>query len=247
MAGHAHVRPALGRTGLKETDVSPRKLVLIGDGEFAEIAYEYFTHDSPYDVVAFAVESAYLSRDELFGLPVVSLERLPDLHSPAEADAFVAVTNTQLNRVRTRLFHAMRAQGYRLASYVSSRAFVWHNVQMGDNCFIFENNVIQYHVQLGDNVVLWSGNHVGHRSVIRSNCFITSHVVISGYCDVGENCFIGVNASVGDHIQIARDCIIGMGSVIVRPTEPGKVYVGNPARALEKSSYDTFSVPEEAR
>ncbi len=33
-----------------------RKLIIVGAGEFAEIAYEYFSYDSEYDVVAFAVE-----------------------------------------------------------------------------------------------------------------------------------------------------------------------------------------------
>ena len=48
-----------------------RKLLLVGDSAFAEVAYEYFTHDSIYQVVAFSVEAAYLKRDTLFGLPVV--------------------------------------------------------------------------------------------------------------------------------------------------------------------------------
>jgi glutamyl-tRNA reductase len=34
-----------------------KKLVVIGDGETAEMAYEYFTYDSAYEVVAFAVEA----------------------------------------------------------------------------------------------------------------------------------------------------------------------------------------------
>jgi hypothetical protein len=29
------------------------KLIIFGNTEFAEIAYEYFTHDSDYEVVAF--------------------------------------------------------------------------------------------------------------------------------------------------------------------------------------------------
>ena len=33
-----------------------KNLVIVGDGEFAEIAYEYFTYDSDYKVEAFAVE-----------------------------------------------------------------------------------------------------------------------------------------------------------------------------------------------
>ena len=38
-----------------------RRLVLIGAGEFAQIACEYFEHDSPYEVAAFSVEREYLS------------------------------------------------------------------------------------------------------------------------------------------------------------------------------------------
>lgn len=36
-----------------------KKLVIVGSGEFAEIAYEYFTYDSEYEVVGFAVEKEF--------------------------------------------------------------------------------------------------------------------------------------------------------------------------------------------
>jgi hypothetical protein len=46
-----------------------RRLVLIGAGEFAQIACEYFEHDSPYEVVAFSVEREYLSQPSLRTVP----------------------------------------------------------------------------------------------------------------------------------------------------------------------------------
>jgi sugar O-acyltransferase (sialic acid O-acetyltransferase NeuD family) len=190
------------------------KIVIVGDGETAEIAYEYFTHDSTHEVVGFAVETAYKKRDELFGLPVVAFEDIEKHFSPQEHLAFAAISYTQLNRVRTRIFKAIKAKGYTCASYVSSRAFVWHNAEIGENCFIFENNVIQYKVKIGDNVVLWSGNHIGHQTVIEDNVFISSHVVVSGYCEVGANTFMGVNSSVANNVKIAPDNIIAMGAVI---------------------------------
>lgn len=223
------------------------KLIIIGDGEFAEIAYEYFTHDSDYEVEAFTVEKEYLKKDYLFGLPVVPFEDLESIYNPENFDAFVAVTYTQLNRVRTRLYNEAKKKGYKLASYVSSCAFVWHDVKIGENCFIFENNVLQYHVELGNNIVLWSGNHVGHRAKIGDNCFVTSHVVISGYCEIGENSFLGVNSTLADFLKIGKDCIIGAGSNIVRNTEDAKVYVGNPGKPMKKSSYEAFDVKEEER
>lgn len=38
-----------------------KKLLIIGAGETASIAYDYFTNDSEYEVVGFAVEKKYYS------------------------------------------------------------------------------------------------------------------------------------------------------------------------------------------
>jgi hypothetical protein len=65
------------------------KLVIVGDGEFAGIAYEYFTHDSPYQVVAFAVEREFLKADEFMGVPVIPFEDLEQRLSPHDHRAFV--------------------------------------------------------------------------------------------------------------------------------------------------------------
>jgi sugar O-acyltransferase (sialic acid O-acetyltransferase NeuD family) len=223
-----------------------QRIVIVGAGEQAEIAYEYFTHDSDLEVVAFAVERAYLPAEPLYGLPVVPFEELPAQYGPASYDAFVAVSSTHLNQVRERLFRTVKAQGYHCPSYVSSHAFCWRNVTIGENSFVFEANVLQHHVELGDNVILWSGNHVGHRTVIESHAFVSSHVVISGFCRVGERSFMGVNACVGDGRTIARDCVVGAGAVVVKDTEPRGVYVGNPAKPTGGDAFAAFGVPEAA-
>ncbi|HEX8070893.1 MAG TPA: acetyltransferase [Pyrinomonadaceae bacterium] len=219
------------------------KIVIVGDGETAELAYEYFTHDSEHEVVAFAVEREYAKKDRLFDLPVVHFEEVERRYPPAEHKAFVAISYTKLNRVRARLYAAAKAKGYECVSYVSSRAFVWRNVEIGENCFIFEHNVVQYAVKIGHNVVLWSGNHIGHQTVLRDNVFISSHVVVSGYCEVGENCFLGVNASVANNVRIARDCLIGMGAVIHKDTQARQVYVGNPGKPV-KDSFAVYGLEE---
>jgi sugar O-acyltransferase (sialic acid O-acetyltransferase NeuD family) len=216
-----------------------RPLVIIGAGEFAQIACEYFQHDSDYDVVAFSVERNYLSQANLADRPVVAYESLVELYPPEDVDAFVAIPASQLNRLRTRFYQDAKSKGYRLATYVSSRAFVWRNAEVGENSFIFENNVIQPFVRVGNNCVLWSGNHIGHRTVVRDNVFIASHAVISGYCEIGESSFVGVNTTFNDRVKVAQDCVIGSGALVVRDTEPGRVYVGSPARALaDRSSLD---------
>lgn len=221
-----------------------KALLIVGDGEFAEIACEYFTHDSAYEVVGFAVERDFMKKDALLGHPVVAFEDVERTFDPEGHAAFVAVPYTQLNRVRARLCAAAKQKGYALATYVSSRAFVWHNVEIGENCFIFEANVVQYSVRIGNNVVLWSGNHIGHRSVLGDNCFFASHVVVSGYCRIGENAFLGVNSTLRDQITIGRDAVVGAGSVVVKDVGERQVVRGNPAAASGADSWHLFNVKQ---
>lgn len=189
-------------------------LLIIGDSAFAEVAYECFSLDSPYEVVGFTVERAFLKSDSLFGLPIVPFEDVEENYAAGDHHFFAALVYTHMNRLRTRLYHEAKLKGFAPATYISSRASVWPNATIGEHCFIFEDNTIQPFVTIGDNVVLWSGNHVGHHSMIANNCFVSSHVVISGFVNVGENCFLGVNATLGNNLTIGPDCFIGAGSLI---------------------------------
>ena len=201
-----------------------RKLVIVGDSAFAEIAREYFDADTEYDVVAFSVESAFLKRDTLHGLPVLPFESLEQHCAPADHAVFAAVTYTQLNRLRARLAAQAKARGYALASYVSPRAFVWRNVQLGEHCFVFEHNTVQPFVRIGNNVVLWSGNHIGHHSVIEDHCFVSSHVVVSGFCRIGSSSFLGVNATLANNVTLGRDNWVGPNTVVMKDTADGALF-----------------------
>jgi FlaA1/EpsC-like NDP-sugar epimerase len=50
------------------------ELIIVGAGEFAEIAYHYFTRWCHYKVVAFSAEKNFIDKERLFNLPVVPFE-----------------------------------------------------------------------------------------------------------------------------------------------------------------------------
>ena len=90
------------------------KLVIIGAGELAEIAYEYFTYDSPYEVVAFSADKDHIKNDNLYDLPVVPFEDVHQIYPVTEYKAFVAVPYSNFNRLRTRFYHEAKNKGYNL-------------------------------------------------------------------------------------------------------------------------------------
>jgi sugar O-acyltransferase (sialic acid O-acetyltransferase NeuD family) len=223
------------------------KLVIVGDSAFAEVAFEYFTHESNYEVSAFAVEEPYLKRDRLFDRPVVAFEGLTERFPPHTHSIYVAVTYTQLNRLRTRLMNAAKQAGYALASFISPRAFVWRNVTMGEHCFIFENNTIQPFASLGNNVVLWTGNQIGHHSRVHDNVFMSGHVAVSGFCDIGANSFLGANAAIAHNIKVGCDCWISPGAVILKNTKDGVIYRAPKSDTAKTSALDAAAVLGDSR
>lgn len=221
-----------------------KKLIIVGDSAFAEIAKEYFDVDSEYEVVAFSVEQGYFRKSSLAGLPVIPFEKIEEYYTPSEYSVFVAIPYAQLNRLRARLMFAAKGKGYALASYVSPRAFIWRNARFGEHCFIFEDNTIQPFAEIGNNVILWSGNHVGHHSTIHDHCFISSHVVISGFCEIGAYSFLGVNSALANDVIIGRDNWVGPGVTIHQNTGAGMLFSASKVEPSRVSTLRFFKVKE---
>ena len=213
------------------------KIVVFGAGDIAQLAHFYLSRDTAYRVAAFTVDAAYVKESSFAGVPVVAFEDVAREFPADNYGMFIALSYSQVNRLRAEKFQAAKQKGYKLISYISPRA-TYYGTPVGENCFIFEDNTIQPFTTIGDNVTMWSGNHIGHHSTIGDHCFISSHVVISGGVTVEPYCFLGVNSTIRDHIKIGEQSVVGMGAMITKDCEPRGVYVGAPAKRTGSSTED---------
>ncbi len=214
-------------------------MVVFGIKDTAELALWYLTHDSDFTVVAFTVHQAYINENTFHGLPVVPFEELANHFPPSDYFLFAPMTGVKMNTLRKEVYLQGKAMGYSYISYVSSKATICGN-QIGENCFILEDNTLQPYTTIGNNVVLWSGNHIGHHGVIEDHVFFTSHVVLSGHCHVKERAWFGVNATIRDYTVIGEGCLISMGALVTKSTEDGSFYMGCPARKQDKLAIEVY-------
>ena len=203
-----------------------KPLVIFGTAEIASLAKFYFLHDSEYEVVAFTVDDAYIESDTYEDLPVIPFSEITEKYSPAEHEMHVALSYTKLNQLREEKYHQAKKAGYKLASYVSSKATSWPDLSIGDNCFILEDQTIQPTVKIGNNVMLWSGNHIGHGTHIGDHTYLASQIVVSGHCKIGQRCFVGVNATFRDFLTVGDDVFIAMDASVTKDLPSGAVAIG---------------------
>ena len=211
-------------------------ILIFGSGEIAEVAHIYLCHDSEFNTVAFTVDQKYKTSSSFRGLPLVNFESIQKEYPPDQFKLFIPISFRDLNSHRANKFEQAKKMGYSMISYVSSKASVMPETIIGENCFIFEDNVIQPKVRIGDNCIIWSGNHIGHHTSIGDHCFIASHAVISGHVSIGNYSFIGVNATIRDNINIADKNVIGAGAVILRDTKENQVFKAKATHAADITS-----------
>jgi sugar O-acyltransferase (sialic acid O-acetyltransferase NeuD family) len=199
-------------------------LLIFGAGSLARLAYDYCMRDTDYDVRGFTVHERYLGTSSVGGLPEFAFERLEREFSPDECRLFVAVGYKQVNRARAAVVDECRARGYGLATIVSKRSYVWPDVEVGENCFVFDGVIVEPRVTIGDDVILWSGCQVCHDSVLADHCFLAPNAVVLGDARLGERCFVGGNATVRNGVTLAADTVVGAGAIVKRDTRPGEIY-----------------------
>ncbi len=216
--------------------MKPKKLIIFGTNDIAQIAHDYFESDSPYSVVAFTVDRNFITGTEFEKKPLIPFEDLESSYSPDSYEIFIALSYTQLNQLREKKYNEAKDRGYKIASYISSKCSYLSKYPPGENAFIFEDNTIQPYVKIGNNVTLWSGNHIGHHSTIEDHNFISSHVVISGHCTIKSHCFLGVNSTIAHKVEVGERTIIGAGAVITKNTEQDSIYVVPRSIKLDKKS-----------
>jgi sugar O-acyltransferase (sialic acid O-acetyltransferase NeuD family) len=220
--------------------MTKNKVVIFGVLDTAELAHFYLTHDSQYEVVAFTLNAEFIEKTQFKGLPIIPFEKLEDLYPPSDYLLFAPMTGKNMNRNREKIYFQGKKRGYEFISYISSKASIFPGTNIGDNCFILEDNTIQPFTTVGNNVVLWSGNHIGHHGQIMDHVFFTSHVVLSGHCIVEPYCFFGVNATIRDYTTLGEGTLVAMSASITKDTDAWGVYIGNPARKGPKPSHEVY-------
>jgi sugar O-acyltransferase (sialic acid O-acetyltransferase NeuD family) len=202
-------------------------IILFGLGEIASLAHFYFENDSDYKVCGFVVDDEYQTATLFRNLPVVKKSECIHVFPPSEFKAHVALSYSKLNKTRELKYFEMKSMGYEMVSYVCSKSVLWSDLDIGDNCFILENQTIQPTVKIGNNVMIWSSNHLGHGCTIKDHSYLSSGIVISGHTTIGSRTFVGVNSSFKDFINIGNDCFITMGSVVTKNISDNSTVIGS--------------------
>lgn len=218
-----------------------KNYVVFGVGSLASLAACHLGNKPGGNIAGFTVDDEYFSESEFEGLPIVRFSEVEKKFSSDKHEFILPIGYSRINGLRKDRLTQAKEKGFSIGHYVSEHACLSSDTEVKENVLIFEQAIVQSYVSLGCNIILRPAANIGHHSVIGDHSFIASSVVTGGSVTIGERCFIGLGAVIRDDIKIADRSFIGAGAVVVKDTEPDGVYIGNPARRINKTSLEVTS------
>jgi sugar O-acyltransferase (sialic acid O-acetyltransferase NeuD family) len=221
-------------------------LVIYGTGKMAEYICFCMMNDSPYQVIAFCVDDAYLpsAGSELMGIPIMGFKEIIRENPPEETLFHIAIGR---NSARKAIFDKVRDAGYDCASYISSKAGVWHDLIIGSNVFIDQCYDIQPFVRIGDNCMV-IGARIGHHCTIEDHVLLSGNT-LAGNVTIGQGSFLGINSAVKEDVTVGAYNIIGA-SVFISKNTPNCTMTSSPKdlfRTGDSSRFTLFNkTPEQS-
>lgn len=210
-------------------------ILIYGVGSLAEYAEYVISIDSPYKVGGFCFENAESNTKEINGLKLFNFNTIEKEYPPEKYQLFIAIG---LNKERKRIFDLAKEKGYKMISYISSKANTWPDLVHGENTWISEGSSISAFTTLGENCIIL-GASLGHHVTVGHNCLLSASS-IGGKVDIGDFSFLGINSSIQQNVKIGQNNIIGMGCVIHKNTGINEIYDASKSTKLRTLSADQF-------
>jgi sugar O-acyltransferase (sialic acid O-acetyltransferase NeuD family) len=212
------------------------KVVLFGAGRGADIAFRFLKRDSDHELCGFSTDLRHIERDTFHDLPVVAFESVEQRFPPDQYKFLVLLGYQRMNGLRAEKYLAAKAKGYSFISYINSQFYRAEDLNVGENCFIMDNQSISLDVKIGNNVVMWSSNHVGDLSTIGDHSWLASHVTVAAEVNVQPYCFLGIGATIGNRLMLGERTFVGANALIASNTEQNSVHVSSTSEAVDLES-----------
>lgn len=208
-----------------------KKVIIYGAGAYGKLFFCEAEHYGAIDIAGFTVDESYMRSEREFGMPVVPFESVESIYPPDQFDMIVLCGYTVM-RNRRAMYNRAKEKGYKLINYISPKAMLETDIQMGDNNIIMANAIVGYDCVLGNDNVIRQNVYLGHESTIGNHSIISTSCTLGGRSTIEDLVFFGIGVTARGYVTYGKESLIGVGSNVIKNVEPYATVCGNPAKVL---------------
>lgn len=200
------------------------KLIIIGAGGQGKVLAD-IACKCGYTDIAFLDDA---TRGECAGIPIIGAAKEAERYVDSHTEFVIAFGDNE-----TRARYA-QAHSLPFATLIHPSAQIARGATIGKGTVVMANAVIGADAVVGNHCVINTAAIVEHDNCLGDYVHLSPNAVLGGTVKIGAKTQIGLGAKVKNNISICQGCVIGVGAAVVKDIAEAAVYVGIPAKRLEK-------------
>lgn len=207
-----------------------KNLLIIGArGWGREVFWSFQENSSEEYIIKGFLDDNKQALDGVLGIFPPILSSVEE-YTPLEDDVFFCALGDPF--YRKKYIEIIANKGGRFVTFISPKAIVSPNVEIGEGVFIGANTVISENVTIGNYSMIHGFCTLGHDVQIGDNVSIEAYCFFGGYSSVGDNSIIHVRSTVIAHKKVGTNTSVGACSLVIRNVKDGTHVFGYPATRI---------------
>ncbi len=202
------------------------KVIIIGAGGHAKVVADTIRKNG--DEVLGFLDDKCERRGESFGGATV-LGAVSEYGKFADEASFIVAVGDGL--VRKKISETVKAKWY---TAIHPSAIIADGVKIGEGSFVSAGAIVNPDTEVGKHTIINTGSIVEHDCSVGDYTHISPSATVCGSTSIGELCWIGAGATVINGIAVCDGVTVGAGATVVKNVTERGIYVGVPARKLDK-------------
>ena len=205
------------------------KLLIIGASGHGKVVADIALKMNRWKSIAFLDDDG--SIEVCMGLEVIG-KTADAIKYMDEADFFVAIGN---NATREKIQEKLEAEGANIPTLIHPNAVIGERVRFGAGTVVMAGIVINCCTEVGKGCIINTGSTIDHDNFIEDYVHLSPGVHTAGTVKIGKGTWIGIGSVVSNNLNITSGCKVGAGAVVVKDITKSGIYVGVPARKIDKN------------
>ena len=148
-------------------------------------------------------------------------------------DFFIAIGD---NQIRRKIYEKVLQCGFNIVNLIHKSAIISTSANIEENAgiLVMPYVVINAKAKIEKGVILNTSSVIEHESVVGEFSHVSVGAKCGGNVKIGKNCFLGIGSCILPNLTLADGSILGGGATLVKSQNLKGVFVGVPAKRLEK-------------
>ncbi len=213
--------------------MAKKDLILVGGGGHCKSCIDVIEAEGAFKIAGIVDKEERL-HERVLEYEIIATDN--DLESLASKFKYFLITigSSKDPRKRIEKFEYLKLLGAKFPVIVSPLAHVAKSASVEEGTIVMHKALINADSRVGKNCIINTSALIEHDSTVGDHCHISTGSIINGKCHIGNRVFVGSNSVVIDCVNIGDDVVIGAGSVVMKSISEAGIYVGNPARRVNR-------------